>query len=57
VQGSEPAFRRVLAEVRREIAARHLIERQPVIGEIAFIVEFSEARDFIEATSSETFTL
>jgi len=40
------SFRRVLAEVRRELAARHLREPQLARGEIAFLLGFSEASAF-----------
>ena len=43
------SFRRVLAEVRREIAARHLSERRLAIGEIAFLLGFSEPSAFHRA--------
>jgi len=42
-------FRQVLAEVRREIAARHLSERRLAIGEIAFLLGFSEPSAFHRA--------
>lgn len=43
------SFRQVLAEVRRELAARHLSERQLAIGEIAFLLGFSEPSAFHRA--------
>lgn len=43
------SFRQVLAEVRREIAARHLSERRLAIGEIAFLLGFSEPSAFHRA--------
>jgi AraC-like DNA-binding protein len=43
------SFRHVLAEVRREIAARHLSERRLAIGEIAFLLGFSEPSAFHRA--------
>jgi AraC-like DNA-binding protein len=33
-------FRRVLTEVRHELAVRHLVERQLAIGEIAFLLAY-----------------
>jgi AraC-like DNA-binding protein len=43
------SFRQVLAEVRRELAARHLIERRLAVGEIAFLLGFSEPSAFHRA--------
>lgn len=43
------SFRQVLTEVRRELAARHLSERQLAIGEIAFLLGFSEPSAFHRA--------
>jgi AraC-like DNA-binding protein len=43
------SFRRVLTEVRRELAGRHLIDRQLAISEIAFLLGFSEASAFHRA--------
>jgi len=43
------SFRQVLAEVRREIAAKHLSERRLAIGEIAFLLGFSEPSAFHRA--------
>jgi AraC-like DNA-binding protein len=43
------SFRQVLAEVRRELAARHLSERRLAIGEIAFLLGFSEPSAFHRA--------
>jgi AraC-like DNA-binding protein len=43
------SFRRILAEVRREVAARHLREPQLAVGEIAFLLGFSEASAFHRA--------
>jgi AraC-like DNA-binding protein len=43
------SFRQVLAEVRREMAARHLSERRLAIGEIAFLLGFSEPSAFHRA--------
>ena len=43
------SFRQVLAEVRREIAARHLSERRLAIDEIAFLPGFSEPSAFNRA--------
>ena len=43
------SFRRVLTDVRRELAARHLQERRLAIGEIAFLLGFSEASAFHRA--------
>jgi AraC-like DNA-binding protein len=37
------SFRRVVADVRRELAERYLHERKLAIGEIAFLLGFSEA--------------
>jgi AraC-like DNA-binding protein len=42
-------FRRVLTEVRRELAVRHLLERRLAIGEIAFLLGFSEVSAFHRA--------
>jgi AraC-like DNA-binding protein len=42
-------FRRVLTEVRRELAVRHLVERRFAIGEIAFLLGFSEVSAFHRA--------
>jgi AraC-like DNA-binding protein len=42
-------FRQVLAEVRRELAVRHLVERRFAIGEIAFLLGFSEVSAFHRA--------
>ena len=43
------SFRRVLTEVRRELATRHLTERQIAISEIAFLLGFSEPSAFHRA--------
>lgn len=43
------SFRQVLTEVRRELAARHLTERHLAIGEIAFLLGFSEPSAFHRA--------
>ena len=43
------SFRQVLGEVRRELAARHLSERQLAISEIAFLLGFSEPSAFHRA--------
>jgi YesN/AraC family two-component response regulator len=43
------AFRRVVAEVRRETAERHLRASRLAIGEIAFLLGFSEASAFHRA--------
>jgi AraC-like DNA-binding protein len=43
------SFRHVLTEVRRELAARHLSERRLAIGEIAFLLGFSEPSAFHRA--------
>jgi AraC-like DNA-binding protein len=43
------SFRRILSEVRRELAARHLAERRLAIGEIAFLLGFSEVSAFHRA--------
>ena len=43
------SFRQVLTEVRRELAARHLSERRLAIGEIAFLLGFSEPSAFHRA--------
>ncbi|MFI5102583.1 MAG: helix-turn-helix domain-containing protein [Terriglobales bacterium] len=45
----ETNFRRVLTEVRRELAVRHLVERRLAIGEIAFLPGFSEVSAFHRA--------
>jgi AraC-like DNA-binding protein len=42
-------FRRVLTEVRHELALRHLVERRLAIGEIAFLLGFSEVSAFHRA--------
>ena len=42
-------FRQVLTEVRRELATRHLMERQLPVGEIAFLLGFSEPSAFHRA--------
>ena len=42
-------FRRVLAEVRRELAVRHLTEGRLATGEIAFLLGFSEVSAFHRA--------
>jgi AraC-like DNA-binding protein len=42
-------FRRVLAEVRHELAVQHLLERRMAIGEIAFLLGFSEVSAFHRA--------
>jgi AraC-like DNA-binding protein len=42
-------FRRVLTEVRRELAVRHLVECRLAIGEIAFLLGFSEVSAFHRA--------
>jgi AraC-like DNA-binding protein len=43
------SFRQVLSEVRRELASRHLMERRLAIGEIAFLLGFSEPSAFHRA--------
>ena len=43
------SYRQVLDEVRRELAARHLQERHLAIGEIAFVLGFSEPSAFHRA--------
>lgn len=43
------SFREILTEVRREIATRHLVERRLAIGEIAFLLGFSEPSAFHRA--------
>jgi DNA-binding LytR/AlgR family response regulator len=42
-------FRRVLAQLRRELAARHLRDVRLPLGEIAFLLGFSEASAFHRA--------
>jgi AraC-like DNA-binding protein len=42
-------FRGVLTEVRRELAIRHLVEHRLAIGEIAFLLGFSEVSAFHRA--------
>ena len=42
-------FRHVLSEVRRELALRHLMEGRLAIGEIAFLLGFSEVSAFHRA--------
>ena len=39
-------FRRILSEARRELALRHLAEQRLAIGEIAFLLGFSEVSAF-----------
>ena len=43
------SFRHVLSEVRRELAMRHVSERKLAIGEIAFLLGFSEVSAFHRA--------
>jgi AraC-like DNA-binding protein len=43
------SFREILAEVRRELATRHLAERQLAVSEIAFVLGFSEPSAFNRA--------
>jgi AraC-like DNA-binding protein len=43
------SYREILNEVRRELATRHLQERQLAIGEIAFLLGFSEPSAFHRA--------
>jgi AraC-like DNA-binding protein len=43
------SFRRVLTEVRRELAARHLTEDQLAVSEVAFLLGFSEPSAFHRA--------
>lgn len=43
------SFRKILSEVRRELASRHLMERRLAIGEIAFLLGFSEPSAFHRA--------
>jgi AraC-like DNA-binding protein len=43
------SFRQMLSEVRRELASRHLMERRLAIGEIAFLLGFSEPSAFHRA--------
>jgi AraC-like DNA-binding protein len=43
------SFRQILSEVRRELAARHLSEGRLAIGEIAFLLGFSEPSAFHRA--------
>jgi AraC-like DNA-binding protein len=43
------SFRQILTEVRRELATRHLSERRLAIGEIAFLLGFSEPSAFHRA--------
>ena len=47
-------FRRVLTEVRHELAVRHLVERRLAIGEIAFLLGFSEVSAFHRAFKHST---
>jgi AraC-like DNA-binding protein len=42
-------FRRVLAQLRRELAARHLREAKLALGEVGFLLGFSEASAFHRA--------
>jgi YesN/AraC family two-component response regulator len=42
-------FRRVLAQLRRELAARHLREARLALGEIGFLLGFSEVSAFHRA--------
>ena len=43
------SFRQILSEVRRELALRHLMEGRLAIGEIAFLLGFSEPSAFHRA--------
>ena len=43
------SFRQILSEVRRELASHHLMERRLAIGEIAFLLGFSEPSAFHRA--------
>jgi AraC-like DNA-binding protein len=43
------SFREILSQVRRELASRHLMERRLAIGEIAFLLGFSEPSAFHRA--------
>jgi AraC-like DNA-binding protein len=43
------SFRQILSEVRRELASRHLSEGRLAIGEIAFLLGFSEPSAFHRA--------
>jgi AraC-like DNA-binding protein len=43
------SFRQILTEVRRELATRHLSERRLAVGEIAFLLGFSEPSAFHRA--------
>jgi AraC-like DNA-binding protein len=43
------SFREILSEVRRELASRHLTEGRLAIGEIAFLLGFSEPSAFHRA--------
>jgi AraC-like DNA-binding protein len=47
-------FRRILTEVRRELAVRHLAEGRLAIGEIAFLLGFSEVSAFHRAFKNWT---
>ena len=47
-------FRRILAEVRRELAVRHLTEGRLATGEIAFLLGFSEVSAFHRAFKNWT---
>ena len=47
-------FRRVLTEVRHELAVSHLMERRLAIGEIAFLLGFSEVSAFHRAFKHST---
>ncbi len=49
LEEEQTSFRDILTEVRRELAARHLAERQLAIGEIAFMLGFSEPSAFHRA--------
>jgi AraC-like DNA-binding protein len=49
LEGEGTSFREILTEIRRELAARHLAERRLAIGEIAFMLGFSEPSAFHRA--------
>lgn len=49
LQKEGTSFRQILGEVRRELASHHLMERRLAIGEIAFLLGFSEPSAFHRA--------
>jgi len=49
LEGEGASFRQVLADARRQLAERHLSDSRLAIGEIAFLLGFSEASAFRRA--------